>query len=370
MIMIPQVDLTRQHAALREELRAAIDRVLGSGRFVLGAEGRALEGEIAALCGVRYGVGVGSGTDALRLALTALGIGPGDEVITAAFSFVASASTIVQAGATPVFVDVDPETFTLDPSGVTRAVTPRTKAVVPVHLYGHPAPMEAITAVARRQGLLVVEDAAQAIGASYAGRPVGSLGDAACLSFYPTKNLGACGDAGMVVTDREELAERIRRLRDHGSRERYHHLELGWNSRLDEMQAAILRVKLRHLPGWVERRRWIAGRYGELLAGLPVVLPREHPPARHAYHLYTLRSPARDALAKALADLGVGAALHYPLPLPGQPLFRSSLSSPDADCPRAWQASREVLSLPCFPELTEAEIDAVGQAVRQALERI
>jgi dTDP-4-amino-4,6-dideoxygalactose transaminase len=368
--MIPQVDLTRQHSLLREEISAAVDRVLMGGRFILGPEGRALEGEMAALCGVRHGVGVGSGTDALRLALTALGIGPGDEVIAPAFSFVASGSTILQVGALPVFVDVDLESFTLDPDQVAQAVTPRAKAIIPVHLYGHPAPMEAITAVARRHGLAIVEDAAQAIGASYAGRPVGSLGDLACLSFYPTKVLGACGDAGMVVTDREDLAERVRRLRNHGSRERYHHLELGWNSRLDEIQAAILRVKLRHLPEWVERRRQIAARYREILAGLPVALPREHPHVRHAYHHYTLRSSGRDALAKALADLGVGTAIHYPLPIPGQPLFRDFPGSREADLPRAWQLSQEVLSLPCFPELTESEINAVGQAVRQALERI
>jgi dTDP-4-amino-4,6-dideoxygalactose transaminase len=368
--MIPQVDLTRQHKALRGELHTAVDRVLMGGRFILGPEGRALEDEMAALCGVRHGVGVGSGTDALRLALTALGVGPGDEVIAAAFSFVASASTILQVGALPVFVDVDVETFAMDPAEVARAVTPRTKAIVPVHLYGHPADMGTITAIARRHGVAVVEDAAQAIGASHAGRSVGSLGDLACLSFYPTKNLGACGDAGMVVTDRVELAERIRRLRDHGSRERYQHLELGWNSRLDEIQAAILRVKLRHLPGWVERRRQIARRYGELLAGLPVILPREQAQARHVYHHYTLRSSQRDALAKALADLGVGTARHYPLPIPAQPLFRNVTGSCEKDFPRAWQVSREVLSLPCFPELTESEIDTVGQAVRQALERI
>jgi dTDP-4-amino-4,6-dideoxygalactose transaminase len=368
--MIPQVDLTRQNAVLREELLAAVDRVLRGGQFILGAEGRALEQEIATLCGVRFGVGVASGTDALRLALTVLGVGPGDEVVTAAFSFVASASAILHVGARPVFVDVDAETFTLDPDRVARAVTPRTKAIIPVHLYGHPAPMEAITAIARRHGVAVVEDAAQAIGASYAGRPAGSLGDLACLSFYPTKNLGACGDAGMVVTDREDLAERVRRLRDHGARERYHHLELGWNSRLDEIQAALLRVKLRHLSRWVERRRQVAARFGGMLAGLPVTLPQERPPARHAYHQYTVRSAARDALAKALADQGVGTALHYPLPLPAQPLFRDVGGAREAECPRAWQVSREVLSLPCFPELTDPEIDAVGKAVRQALERI
>ena len=369
--MIPQIDLTRQHAALRAELLAAAERVLASGCFILGAEGRALEAEVAALCGVRHGIGVASGTDALHLSLRALDVGPGDEVVTSAFSFVASASAVLHAGARPVFADIDAETFALDPAQVERAITPRTRAVIAVHLYGHPADMDPLVAIARRRGLAVVEDAAQAIGAAYAGRPVGSFGDLTCLSFYPTKNLGACGDAGMVVTDREELAERVRRLRDHGSREKYQHAELGYSSRLDELQAALLRVKLHHLPAWTAARRRLAARYSTLLAGLPLALPRERPPAVHVYHHYTVRSPKRDALAKALVELGIGTALHYPLPIPGQPLFRSGGALPtEAECPHAWQASREVLSLPCFPELTDAEIDAVAHAVRQALNQI
>lgn len=369
--MIPQLDLSRQHGALRAELLRAVERVLASSRFILGPEGKALEAEVAALCGVRHGVGVASGTDALHLGLRALDVGPGDEVITSAFSFVASASAVLHAGARPVFVDIDLETFALDPAEVERAITRRTRAIVAVHLYGHPADMEPLTAIARRHGVALVEDAAQAIGASYAGRPVGSFGDLACLSFYPTKNLGALGDAGMVVTDREELAERVRRLRNHGSREKYQHLELGWSSRLDELQAAMLRVKLRHLPAWTAARRRVAARYSALLADVPLNLPRERPPAVHVYHHYTVRSPRRDDLAKALADLGVGTALHYPLPLPGQPLFRSGGAVPaEGECQRAWRASREVLSLPCFPELTEEEVEAVGRAVHQAAERI
>lgn len=368
--MIPQIDLTRQHAALRAELLEAVERVLGSSRFILGPEGKALEAEVAALCGVRHGVGVASGTDALHLALRALGVGPGDEVITPAFSFVASASAVLHAGARPVFVDIDLQTFALDPGQVERAVTPRTRALVPVHLYGHPADMDPLMAIARRHGLAVIEDAAQAIGAAYGRRPVGSFGDLACLSFYPTKNLGACGDAGMVVTDREELALRVRRLRDHGSREKYQHAELGYSSRLDELQAALLRVKLRHLSEWTAARRKLAGRYSALLRDLPLTLPRELPPARHVYHHYTIRFGKRDALAKALGELGVGTALHYPLPIPGQPLFRDLGGLTEAQCPRAWQASREVLSLPCFPELTEAEIDTVAQAVRRAVSQI
>ncbi len=368
--MIPQIDLTRQHAALRAELLEAVERVLRSSRFILGPEGKALEADVGALCGVRHGVGVASGTDALHLGLRALRVGPGDEVITPAFSFVASASAVLHAGARPVFVDVDLETFALDPAQVERALTPRTKAIIAVHLYGQPADMDPLVAIARRRGLALVEDAAQAIGATYAGRPVGSFGDLTCLSFYPTKNLGACGDAGMVVTDKEELAERVRRLRDHGSREKYQHAELGYSSRLDELQAALLRVKLRYLPAWTAARRRLAARYSTLLSDLPLALPADRPPATHVYHHYTVRSSKRDALAKALAALEIGTALHYPLPIPGQPVFRDTGGPSEAECPRAWQASREVLSLPCFPELTEGEIDTVANAVRRAIAQI
>lgn len=366
--MIPQIDLTRQHRALKTELLEAMERVLSSSRFILGPEVRALETEVAGLSGVRHGVGVASGTDALALALRALGIGSGDEVITSAFSFVASASAILQVGATPIFVDIELDTYALDPDLVQRALTPRTKAIVAVHLYGHPAPVDQLTRIAQAHGVRVVEDAAQAIGATYAGRPVGSWGAAGCLSFYPTKNLGACGDAGMVVTDRDDLAGRVRRLRNHGAEEKYHHLELGWSSRLDELQAGLLRVKLRHLPEWIEARRRLASRYTSLLSGLPLTLPVERPPARHVYHHYTVRFPQRDALAKALADLGVGTALHYPLPLPAQPVFGSRHA--EREFPRAWQASREVLSLPCFPELTEAEVEAVASTIRQVLAQV
>jgi dTDP-4-amino-4,6-dideoxygalactose transaminase len=351
-------------------LLEAIERVLASSRFILGPEGEALEAELAACCGVRHAVGVASGTAALHLALRALDVGPGDEVITPAFSFVASASAVVHAGARPVFADIDLETFALDPALVERLITPRTRAVIAVHLFGHPADMEALAATARRRSIALIEDAAQALGASYGGRPAGSFGALACLSFYPTKNLGACGDAGMVVTDSAELAERLRRLRNHGSREKYQHRELGWSGRLDEIQAAILRVKLRHLGAWTAARRRLAARYSGALAGLPLALPTERPPARHVYHHYTVRSPRRDALAKALAEAGVGTALHYPLPVPGQPLFGGVGGTGAADWPRAWQASREVLSLPCFPELTEAEIETVVGAVRLAADRV
>jgi dTDP-4-amino-4,6-dideoxygalactose transaminase len=365
--MIPFLDLTRQHRELKDELLVAVDRVLDSSRFVLGAEGQALEAELARLGNVRHGVGLGSGTDALRFALVALGIGPGDEVVTPAFSFVASASTIVMTGATPVFVDIELDTYAMDPAALERALTPRTRAIVPVHLYGQPAPMDRIARLARARGIAILEDAAQAIGATYGDRPVGSWGDVTCISFYPTKNLGACGDGGMVLTDRDDIAERVRKLRHHGDASRYQHVELGYCSRLDEMQAAMLRVKLGRLTAWTERRRRIAERYCAALAGLPLVLPVERAPARHVYHLFTVRHPQRDMLAKVLADLGVGTMVHYPLPVPGQPLFGGGR---ERDFPRAWRAAREVLSLPCFPELTDAEVDAVAAAVRAAVERL
>ena len=366
--MIPFLDLSRQHEAIKGELVAALETVLASSRFVLGPEGQALEDELAARCGARYGVGVGSGTDALRLALTALGVGPGDEVVTPAFSFVASASTIVMTGATPVFVDIEPATLAIDPDALERALTPRTRAVIVVHLYGHPAPIDRVLALARAHGVAVVEDTAQAIGATWDGRPVGGGGDVACLSFYPTKNLGACGDGGMVLTSRDDVAERVRLLRDHGAPRKYMHVQLGYSSRLDELQAALLRVKLSHLPAWTEARRRLARRYSEGLSGLDLALPVERPPARHVYHQFIVKTPKRDALAAALAELGVGTAVHYPTMLPSQPLF--SRPGAERDFAHSARASAEVLGLPCFPELTDAEADTVVDRVREALARV
>jgi UDP-N-acetyl-3-dehydro-alpha-D-glucosamine 3-aminotranferase len=364
--MIPQIDLKRQHEALRAELMDAAARVLDSCRFVLGPEGQGLERELADLCGARHGVG--TGTDALLLALKALGVGPGDEVITSAFSFVASATTIVMAGATPVYVDIEPDTFNLDPARIERAITPRTRAIVPVYLYGQVAAMDALGELARARGLVIVADAAQAVGASYAGRPVAAWADATTLSFYPTKNLGACGDGGMVLTTRDDVADRIRLLRDHGAPRRYTHIELGGCSRLDELQAALLRVKLKRLAGWNERRRAIARHYGTALAGLPLALPVERPPARHIYHQYTVRSAKREALAAALAGLGVGTSIHYPSTIPAQPLF--SQPNADRDFPVATQAAAEVLCLPCFPELLDPEVDQVVDAIKRALAQV
>jgi dTDP-4-amino-4,6-dideoxygalactose transaminase len=365
--MIPFIDLARQHRALRDDLIAAATRVVDSARFILGPEGEALEREVAALSGVRHAVGVASGTDALRLALTAVGVAPGDEVLTPAFSFVASASTIVMVGAIPVFVDIDPDTFTLDVEAAARAITPRTRAIMPVHLYGQPAAMDRVVALARDHRLAVVEDAAQAVGATWRGRPVGAWGDAACLSFYPTKNLGACGDAGMVLTERDDIAQHVRRLRHHGDGGRYRHVELGFASRLDELQAALLRVKLPRLAAWTEARRSLAARYRTLLGPSVAGLPVERPDARHVYHLFTIRHGQRDALAKALGELGVGTAVHYPIPVPGQPMFGAA---DERRWPQAWRAAREVLSLPCFPELTDDECEAVAGAVRRACQSL
>jgi UDP-N-acetyl-3-dehydro-alpha-D-glucosamine 3-aminotranferase len=297
-----------------------------------------------------------------------VGVRPGDEVITSSFSFVASGSAVLMVGARPVFVDIVPSTYNLDPALVEKAVTPRTRAIVAVHLYGQPAAMDAIGDIARARRIAIVEDAAQAVGATYAGRPAGAWSDVACLSFYPTKNLGGCGDGGMVLTARDDIAQAMRRLRDHGAPRKYEHVELGYSSRLDEMQAALLRVKLRHLPAWNETRRSIAARYRELLRGAPLVLAEEVAPARHIYHQFTVRTPKRDALVSALAEAGIGTAVHYPIPIPAQPMF----AMPDTDraFPHAARAAAEVLSLPCFPELSEEEVQTVAAAVRAALLRI
>jgi len=363
--MIPQLDLKRQHAELRDELLAAVGRVLAGSQFILGPEVRAFEAELAEREGAHHGVGVNSGTDALLLALRAVGVGPGDEVVTSAFSFVASASTVLLIGALPVFVDIDPETYNLDPDRLEVAITPRTRAIVPVHLYGQLAAMDAIEEIARRRGIAVVADAAQAVGASYGGRAMAAWGDVSTLSFYPTKNLGGCGDGGMVLTRRQDIADRVRLLRDHGAPRRYMHVELGYSSRLDELQAAMLRVKLKHLPAWTEARRRLAARYLDGLAGLGLALPVERPPARHVFHQFAVRTPKREALAAALAERGVGTTVHYPTIIPCQPLLRRP--GAERDFPHAARAAAEMLGLPCFPEMSDEEINAVVAAVRQAV---
>jgi dTDP-4-amino-4,6-dideoxygalactose transaminase len=363
--MIPLVDVNAQNRSIKPEIDEAIARVFESGQFVLGDEVTGFEREFAAYSGAAHGVGVNSGTAALHLALVAAGIGAGDDVITVPFTFVASIAAITYVGARPVLVDVDPETLTLDPAAVASAITPRTKAILPVHLYGHPADMDPILSIARRHGLIVIEDAAQAHGAQSKGRPVGSLGDMGCFSFYPTKNLGACGEGGMVVTNRADFADALRLLRSWGERSRYHHEIPAFNARLQGLQGAILRVKLRHLEAWNERRRAHAARYGRLLADAAVRRPVERPDDRHVYHLYVVRSPDRDALRKALAADGIETGLHYPVPVHLQPAYASLGYGPGA-FPAAEQAAAEVLSLPLFAELADHQVATVADAVVRA----
>lgn len=364
---IPQLDLAAQYAAIGGELRAAVEAVFARQQFILGPEVEALERDVARLCGVRYGVGVASGTDALGLSLRAAGIGPGDEVVVPAFTFIATASAVSLVGARPRFADIDAATFNLDPAQLEAQITPATRAIVPVHLYGQPAEMSAILEIARFHNLFVIEDAAQAIGATYKGRPVGSFGLAGCLSFYPTKNLGGAGDGGMIVTDSDELAARLRALRDHGQTTRYTSAETGWNSRLGEIQAAVLRVKLRHLAGWTAKRQAHAARYSELLGAIPrVEVPRTAPPATHVFHQYTVRVPARDRVREALAARGIGTGIYYPLPLHLQPAY-ASLGYRRGHYPVSEQASRDVLSLPMYPELLPQQIERVAASLAEAV---
>jgi dTDP-4-amino-4,6-dideoxygalactose transaminase len=339
-------------------VRAAIDRVIASGWFVLGPEVEAFEAEFAEACAATYAVGVGTGTDAITLILRALDIGAGDEVITSPLSAAYSALAIMMAGARPVFADIDARRLTLDPEAVAAAITPRTRAILPVHLYGQAADLPAIEQIAARHGLAIVEDACQAHLAPCAGRPVGTIGIAGAFSFYPTKNLGALGDGGAVVTSDGALAERIKRLRNGGQTSRYQHLEAGANSRLDEMQAAILRARLPWLRGWTERRRTIARRYRERLVNAAVVVPEECDPG-HVYHLFPVLTPARPALQAHLASVGVETLIHYPVPIPRQPAL--AVTRP-AHCPVADRICAEIVSLPMYPALTDEAATRVAGA--------
>jgi len=364
---VPQLDLSAQYAAIGGEIRTAVDRVMASQHFVLGREGAALEEEIAKLCGVAHGVGLASGTDALILALRACGVHAGDEVLLPPFTFVATGSAVSALGAKPVFVDIRPDTYNINPSEFERRVTPRTRAIVVVHLYGLAADMDPILAFANSRKLPVIEDNAQAIGASYKGRRTGSLGDVACLSFYPTKNLGAYGDAGMIVTNSGELAARIRTLRNHGQAEKYLSSEPGWNSRLDEIQAAILRVKLRHLSNWQRARQSHAEEYNRLFSQIPGVMPPLAPEGfEHVYHQYTIRVEKRDALQKFLSERKIGSTVYYPYPLHAQPLY-ASLGYKAGDFPHAERAAQEVLSLPMYPELSKQQIAHVVETIAEFL---
>jgi dTDP-4-amino-4,6-dideoxygalactose transaminase len=366
-VAIPMVDLRAQHARIKDEIDRAISRVVESTQFIKGEDCGLMERDFAAYCGVTHAVGVANGTDALTIALRAYGVGPGDEVVTVANTFIATGEAILLNGARPVFVDVDPITRTMDGARLERAITPRTKVIVPVHLYGHPADMPAILDVARRHGLPVLEDAAQAHGAEIERKRAGSLGHAACFSFYPGKNLGAYGDAGMVVTSDPEFAGRVRQIANHGGgANKYDNVVLGTNSRLDTLQAAVLRVKLRHLDQWNRERRLRAEAYGAALADIPgVMLPSERTGTRSAWHLYTIRVRDRDVVQSRLAARGIATAVHYPRPIHLQPAMAPAGGRP-GDLPVSEGLSREVLSLPLYPEMPLEAVSRVAAEVRAA----
>ena len=363
--MIPYADLRRQYRAIKPEIDAAVLRVLDSAQFILGDEVATFEREFAAYCGATDAIGLNSGTSALHLALLAAGIGPGDEVITVPFTFVATAAAIEYARATPVFVDIDPETYTMAPGAIERAITPRTRAIIPVHLYGHPADMDPILDIARRRSLIVIEDAAQAHGAEYKGRRCGSIGSMAAFSFYPGKNLGAYGEGGAVVTSDPVLAKRIRVMRSWGEERRYEHNVKGFNYRMDGIQGAILRVKLRHLEAWTEVRRARANDYAGAFAGSGIATPIERPACRHVYHVYAVRLAHRDATRSALQSADIQTGVHYPIPIHLQPAH-ADLGYARGDFPVSEEAASQVLSLPMFPEMTTEQAQEVAAAVLAA----
>ena len=363
--MIPFLDLKAQYASIKPEITAAVMKVLDSTQFVLGEEVASFEREFAEYCGTKHGIAVNSGTSALHLALLAAGVGPGDEVITIPFTFVATVSAICYTGARPVFVDIEPTTFTMDPDQIEKAITPRTKAILPVHLYGQMANMDAILGIARRHNIPVIEDACQAHGAEYKARRAGSMGVSGCFSFYPGKNLGAYGEGGIVVTSDDEHAKQIRMLRDWGQSKRYHHVLKGFNYRMEGMQGAILRVKLRYLEAWTEQRRWHARQYNSLLGATKSVrIPLEAAGRRHVYHVYAVRTTDRDALQNQLNAEGIATGLHYPIPVHLQEAH-ADLGHKPGDFPESEAAAREVLSLPMFPELTYAQVQEVAAGVLQ-----
>lgn len=363
---IPLVDLKAQYDSIRPDIDAAIQRVIDATAFIMGPEVTAFEQAFAAYCGAKHAIGVSSGTAALFLNLIGYGIGPGDEVITTPFTFFATGEAISQAGARPVFVDIDPHTYNLDPALIEAAITPYTRAIMPVHLYGQPAHMEPINAIAQAHGLKVIEDAAQAHGSRYNGQRAGSLADAACFSFYPSKNLGCYGDGGAVVTDDDKLAERVRLLRDHGRTSKYEHSELGYGHRLDGIQAAILAAKLPHLDAWNESRRQRAARYAELLADTPIVTPAHLPQTEPVYHCYVVRVPEREAILKQLQAAGIGVGVHYPIPLHLQPAYRH-LELERGSYPLSEQAAEQVITLPIYAEMSDEQQDEVVAAIKAAL---
>lgn len=360
---IPADDLTRQYSAIASEVEVALRRVLPSGKYTMGPELHGFEQEFARYIGASHAVGISNGTEALHMALLACGVGPGDEVITTPMTYIATVFAISYTGATPVFVDVEPDTFNLDPGELEGKISERTKAIVPVHLYGHPVDMDAVLAVAHKHGLKVIEDASHAHGATYNGKKAGALGDVACFSFYPSKVLGAFGDGGAATTDDAALAESIAVLRYMGQHQKYVHEVVGYQQRLSEVQAAVLRVKLPHLDGWVDlRRRW-AHLYGELLAGLPVVTPIEKGGVRHVYYVYTILTKRRQELVQHLNERGIGAHVMYPYLVPFTPAY-AHLGVPPGSLPVAEKLARELVCLPMFPELSEEEVRQVVDAVR------
>jgi len=361
---LKMVDLHRQYLGIKAEIDEAIQSVLTAADFIMGSAVKEFEDDLAGYLGTKHAVGCASGTDALQVGMMALGIGRGDEVITSPFTFVATAETVALLGATPVYVDIDAKTYNLDIRQIAARITSSTKAIIPVHLYGQPADLAPLLALAGERGLKVIEDAAQAIGARYHGRSVGTFGDIGCFSFFPSKNLGAYGDGGAMMTNDAALAERCRMVTVHGSKKRYQHEILGVNSRLDTLQAAVLRVKLRHLEAWTEARVRIAHRYDDALRGLELVTPYCAPDVRHVYNQYSIRTPRRDALAEFLKSKGVGHAIHYPLPLNLQPAFRHYVPE-GTNFPVAEAVSGEIISLPIYPEMPGVEIDLVTAAMRE-----
>jgi dTDP-4-amino-4,6-dideoxygalactose transaminase len=362
--MIPFVDLKAQYASIKDEVNAAIQHVLDTCQFTLGSEVATFEQEFAAYSNAQHGIGVNTGTSALHLSLLAAGIGAGDEVITVPFTFVATVAAIYYSGAKTVFVDIDPQTFTMDANAIEGAITERTKAIIPVHLYGQPADMDPILEIAKRHNLVVIEDAAQAHGAEYKGKRAGSLGDMGCFSFYPGKNLGAYGEGGAVVTNNPEYTRTIKMLRDWGAEKKYHHVLKGYNYRLEGIQGAVLRVKLKYLEEWTEQRRAAAGHYNRLLAGSGLPIPKEMDYARHVYHVYAIRTKKRTELQQALTDKEIQTGIHYPIPVHLLPAY-TDLGYKRGDFPHAEQAADEVLSLPMFPELQLSQIETVCQAVNE-----
>jgi dTDP-4-amino-4,6-dideoxygalactose transaminase len=363
---VPFVDLKQQYLSIKNEILAAVADVFESTQFVLGKEVVAFEQEFAALCGTANAVAVNSGTSALHLALLAAGVGPGDEVITVPCTFVATVAAVGYTGAKPVFVDVDPVTYTMDPALIEAAITPKTKAILPVHLYGHPADMDQILAIARKHGLTVIEDAAQAHAAEYKGRRCGSIGDLGCFSFYPGKNLGAYGEGGLVTTSNPDYLRTIRMLRDWGAEKKYQHVLKGFNYRMEGVQGAILRVKLRYLEAWTESRRSHAAAYNRLLAESGFVLPTETPGNRHVYHVYAVLSPQRQQVIDSLTAQGVQTGIHYPYPVHLLPAY-SDLGYTAGDFPVSESVAAQELSLPMFPELTSTQLEAVAQALHSAV---